>query len=212
MTRNTLLLMVGALLIAAGFGFYQFGATKSTAGTAEQGGVSSSQLAAHLSDYAKGDLAAMRIISSPVDLNDIKFTDQNEVPFSVKDFNGRIVLLNLWATWCPPCRHEMPSLHSLQEQKGDDQFEVVTVSIDLKDPAKPLAFLKSIDNTELTFYWDKQAKIFNDMKRIGLAFGMPTTVLIDRDGFAVGVLNGPAEWASKDALAIVEAAKTYAGS
>ena len=159
-----------------------------------------------LKPFAKGDMAAMRVLDKPVDLNYVTFTNDGGALLSVADWKGRTMLLNLWATWCPPCRHEMPSLEDLESQLGGENFEVVTVSIDLKSPDKPKAFFAEIDLKKLNFYWDGTAKIFNELKKHNLSFGMPTTILIDKNGMALGALNGPAVWNSKDAIALINQA------
>jgi len=159
-----------------------------------------------LKPLAKGSMAAMRILDKPLDLNKIAFSDNNGNSVTIADWNGRSVLLNLWATWCPPCRHEMPFLEDLQAKLGGEKFEVVTVSIDLKSPTKPKAFFAEIGLKALKFYWDGTGKIFTDLKMENLAFGMPTTVMIDENGMALGVLNGPATWNSDEAIALVQQA------
>lgn len=156
-----------------------------------------------LKPLAKGDMAAMRILDVPVDLNQVSFVDGDGKSLTIGDWKGRVVLLNLWATWCPPCRHEMPSLEDLQGQLGGENFEVVTVSIDLKTADKPKKFFAENDLKNLNFYWDGSAKIFTSLKKQNLSFGMPTTVLINRQGIALGVLNGPAVWNGAQALALI---------
>jgi thiol-disulfide isomerase/thioredoxin len=117
-----------------------------------------------------------------------------------------VVLLNLWATWCVPCRKEMPALDALQARLGGPDFEVVAVNIDTRDPEKPRSWLKETGVTGLAYYADASAKIFQDLKAAGRAFGMPTTILIDPQGCELATLAGPAEWASEDALAFIGAA------
>ena len=116
------------------------------------------------------------------------------------------MLLNLWATWCVPCRKEMPTLDALQQRLGGPDFEVVAVNIDTRDPDKPKAWLKEIGISKLAYYADPTAKTFQDLKAIGRAFGMPTTLLIDRQGCEIGTIAGPAEWASDDAVKLIQAA------
>lgn len=159
-----------------------------------------------LKPMTRGGMAAMRILDRPLDLSSISFSDGEGKALTIADWKGRTVLLNLWATWCPPCRHEMPSLEDLEKQLGGENFEVVAVSIDLKTTNKPMAFYTEIGIKELDFYWDGTAKIFNALKKQGLAFGMPTTILIDKQGMALGALNGPAEWNSPDAIALIKKA------
>ena len=122
------------------------------------------------------------------------------------DWRGRTVLLNLWATWCVPCRKEMPALDALQSDLGGPNFEVIAINIDTRDPAKPLAFLKETGVTHLTYYADPSAKVFQELKLAGKAFGMPTTLIVDRSGCEIGEMAGPAEWASADGVKLVSAA------
>ena len=116
------------------------------------------------------------------------------------------MLLNLWATWCVPCRKEMPALDALQGKLGSDTFEVVAVNIDTRNLDKPKTWLQEVGITKLGYYADPSAKVFQDLKAIGKAFGMPTTLLVDAQGCELGTLAGPAEWASDDAVKLIEAA------
>ncbi len=116
------------------------------------------------------------------------------------------MLVNLWATWCVPCRKEMPALDALEEKLGGPNFEVVAVNIDTRDPQKPLAFLKDAAVTHLAYYSDPSAKVFQDLKLAGKAFGMPTTLLVAPSGCELGIMAGPAEWASEDGVKLISAA------
>ena len=116
------------------------------------------------------------------------------------------MLVNLWATWCVPCRKEMPALESLQTRLGGPNFEVVAVNIDTRDPEKPRNFLKETNLTRLSYYSDQKAKVFQDLKAIGRALGMPTSVLVDAQGCEIATIAGPAEWDSEDALKLIAAA------
>ena len=116
------------------------------------------------------------------------------------------MLVNLWATWCVPCRKEMPALDSLQAKLGGKDFEVVAVNIDTRDPEKPKNFLKEANLTRLGYFADQKAKVFQDLKSIGKALGMPTSVLVDGQGCEIANLAGPAEWASDDAIKLIKAA------
>ena len=121
-------------------------------------------------------------------------------------FRGRNVLLNLWATWCEPCLREMPALDRVQAQLGGPGFEVVAVNIDTRNLERPRAWLEKAGVTRLAGYADHEARIFQDLRRAGLAEGMPTTLLIDSAGCRLGRLSGPAEWDSPDGLALLRAA------
>ena len=116
------------------------------------------------------------------------------------------MLLNLWATWCVPCRKEMPALDALEQRLGGPGFEVVAVNIDTRDADKPKAWLKEVGVQKLAYYADPTARTFQDLKAIGRAFGMPTTLLIDGQGCEIGTIAGPAEWASDDAIKLIKAA------
>jgi hypothetical protein len=100
----------------------------------------------------------------------------------------------------------MPALDALQAILGGPDFQVVAVNIDTRDPQKPLAFLKEVGITHLAYYSDPSARIFEDLKAAGKAFGMPTTVLIDHSGCEIGTMAGPAEWASDEGVKLVHAA------
>jgi hypothetical protein len=102
----------------------------------------------------------------------------------------------------------MPSLDALQTRLGGPNFEVVTVNIDTRDAEKPKAWLKEVGVSKLAYYADPAAKTFQDLKAVGRAFGMPTTMLIDPNGCEIGTIAGPAEWASDDALKLIQAAIT----
>jgi thiol-disulfide isomerase/thioredoxin len=134
------------------------------------------------------------------------FADADGKPRALSDFRGRTVLLNLWATWCVPCRKEMPALDALQAKLGSDRFEVVAINIDTRNLEKPRAWLQEVGITKLGYYADPSAKVFQDLKAIGKAFGMPTTLLVDPQGCELGALAGPAEWSGEDAVKLIEAA------
>ena len=107
----------------------------------------------------------------------------------------------------------MPALDELQGKLGDKDFEVVAVNIDTRDPEKPKAFLKDANLTRIGYFADQKAKVFQDLKAVGRALGMPTTVLVDAQGCEIGTIAGPAEWASEDAIKLIKAAvKPAAGS
>jgi thiol-disulfide isomerase/thioredoxin len=136
----------------------------------------------------------------------LAFKDGNGAAKSLADWRGRTVLLNLWATWCVPCRKEMPALDALQGKLGGGDFEVVSINIDTRDTDKPKEWLKNAGVDTLAYYADHSAKVFQDLKAIGKAFGMPTTLIVDPNGCELAALAGPAEWASDDALKLVTAA------
>jgi thiol-disulfide isomerase/thioredoxin len=147
-------------------------------------------------------MAALVIKPKPVDLPGVTFTDADGKSKSLADFSGKVVLLNIWATWCVPCREEMPALDKLQTKLGGNDFAVVAVNIDKGGPDKAAAFLSETGATNLALYTDPSGKLFSVLKVIG----MPTTLLIDGDGREIARLVGPADWASPEAIAVIEAA------
>jgi thiol-disulfide isomerase/thioredoxin len=105
-----------------------------------------------------------------------------------------------------PCRKEMPALDNLQAKLGSSDFQVVAINIDTRDPAKPKAFLNDANLTRLDYFTDATAGVFQDLKSIGRALGMPTSVLVDGQGCEIGTIAGPAEWDSDDAIKLISAA------
>lgn len=160
-------------------------------------------LAVALKPLAKGEVAALQIPSQPARLRDLAFKLPDGRETTLSAFRGRAVLVNLWATWCAPCRHEMPALDRLQQKFGGPDFEVVTINIDTRNTEKAAVFLDEIGVKSLTLYADPTAKIFQDLKSVGRAFGMPTTILLDKNGCELAYLAGPAEWSSPDAFAFI---------
>jgi thiol-disulfide isomerase/thioredoxin len=159
---------------------------------------------ATMTPFLKGQVAAMNPVANPRSLDALTFKDTDNKPLTLASFEGKTVLLNLWATWCLPCREEMPALNGLQKALGSDRFEVVTVNIDTGDDTKPKAFLSEIGVDTLGFYRDNTLAAFNVLKKEGLAFGLPATLLIDSKGCLIGSMNGPAAWDSPDAHALVK--------
>src|SRR3954471_24957373 len=122
------------------------------------------ELARKLAPFARGEVAAVNVARSPLKVPDIAFTDAAGKPVTLADFKGRTVLLNLWATWCVPCRKEMPTLDAVQAKLGGPNFQVVAVNIDTRDPGKPKQFLQDVDVNSLAYYADPSAKTFQDLK------------------------------------------------
>ncbi|HEY7662354.1 MAG TPA: TlpA disulfide reductase family protein [Xanthobacteraceae bacterium] len=164
------------------------------------------QLAQRLVPLARGEVAAFAPADPSRHLPDLAFRDGGGAQRHLADWRGRTVLLNLWATWCVPCRKEMPALAELEQKLGGPGFEVVAVNIDTRDADKPRAWLKEIGIDHLGYYADPTARIFQDLKVVGRAAGMPTTLLVDPAGCELGTMAGPAEWASQDGVALVTAA------
>jgi thiol-disulfide isomerase/thioredoxin len=163
-------------------------------------------LARRLAPLARGEVAAFAVADPSRRLPDLAFRDAAGAERHLSDWRGRTVLLNLWATWCVPCRKEMPALEALESKLGGPGFEVVAINIDTRDGDKPRAWLKEVGIDRLAYYADPTAKVFQDLKIMGRAAGMPTTLLVDPAGCEIGTVAGPAEWASEDAVKLVTAA------
>ena len=144
-----------------------------------------------------GDFVAF---DPPREMPPIGFVDGDEKPVGVADFAGKIVVLNLWATWCAPCVREMPALDRLQAARGGDGFAVVAVSFDRKGVPVVEQFFKRRKIGHLAIYVDNFVKTYRALKLKAL----PTTYILGRDGRALGVLAGPAEWDSPEALALID--------
>jgi thiol-disulfide isomerase/thioredoxin len=150
----------------------------------------------------RGAMAAFVVRSKPQELPELRFSAGDGKEVTLADWKGKVVLLNIWASWCVPCREEMPQLDKLQADLGGKDFEVVAVNIDRGGDAKAKQFLQETGATHLALYTDPSGKLFAAVKTVG----MPTTLLIDRDGKELGRLVGPADWGSEDAKRLIDAA------
>jgi thiol-disulfide isomerase/thioredoxin len=155
-----------------------------------------------LNGLNKGAMAAFVVRPKPLSLPDFSFEGPDGVKQTAADLKGKVVLLNIWATWCVPCREEMPQLNALQAELGGPDFEVAAINIDKGGTDKAKAFLEETGAKDLAFYADPSGKLFATLK----AVGMPTTLLLNAQGEEMGRLVGPADWASPEAKALIEAA------
>lgn len=173
--RQTLIGVGGLAALLAGSGVYRWRTSASDAGLTE--------FSAH---------------PSPRELGPLRFSDAQGAQRSLAGFLGRVVLLNVWATWCPPCREEMPTLDRLQAMLGGPGFEVVTVSIDGEGLPVVQAFFRQIGIRHLHPYIDT----FREVGTLG-AIGIPLTLLIDRDGREAARKFGPAAWDDRGIVATI---------
>jgi thiol-disulfide isomerase/thioredoxin len=150
---------------------------------------------------AKGSMAGVIVHNERKDIPAFTFTDAAGQQLDLSKWKGRVVVLNLWATWCAPCRKEMPDLAKLQTTLGGPDFEVVALSLDRKGLEASQAFLQEIGATKLATYIEPEAKSLAALQ----ALGLPATILIDRYGKEAGRLLGPAEWSSPEAQEMVKA-------
>ncbi len=195
----------GLLVLAAGaFGLYEI--RHSTGKRAAHTGAcaQSLNLAAAADPLVHGEVAALTLASGPNQLGQIAFDTADGTKTNVASFGGKTILLNLWATWCVPCRAEMPALDKLQAELGSSNFAVVPVNIDTARLDKARGFFKEIDATSLPYYNDNTADILQSLKQNEKIVGLPTTILIGRDGCEIGTMAGPAKWDSPDAKALIQ--------
>lgn len=121
---------------------------------------------------------------------DLRFVDGAGAPRSLADFRGRVILLNLWATWCVPCREEMPALDRLQAALGGADFEVLALSLDQAGVIAVKKFYEELGLRALHIYVDQNG---DALRKLG-SVGVPLTLLIDRDGRERWRVLGPREW------------------
>jgi thiol-disulfide isomerase/thioredoxin len=150
---------------------------------------------------SRGHMAAFIFRKAPEELPEVKFLDADGKERTLANWRGRIVLLNLWATWCLPCRKEMPALDRLQREMGSDKFQVVAVSVDRTGLAGARKFLDETKAGNLALYADPTARMAATLR----AAGLPATLLLDARGREIGRLLGPAEWDSDDAKRLIAA-------
>jgi thiol-disulfide isomerase/thioredoxin len=147
----------------------------------------------------RGAMETFRLHDVPRALPALSFRDGDDRPVSLEDFHGRIVLLNLWATWCAPCIDEMPALERLHTALGGEAFTVVALSIDRQGRRLVEPFLQRLNLTRLPVYLDPSGAV---ARTLGVP-GLPTTVLIDRDGRELGRIAGTAPWDGEAAANLI---------
>ncbi|WP_162914190.1 TlpA family protein disulfide reductase [Taklimakanibacter lacteus] len=196
-TLRPAILIVVLAVLATAFGVYLKGegdGKVETASPAAPGQVSRA--------LATGAMAAFVVKGERKPVPEISLTPENGAATSLKAWKGRVVLVNLWATWCAPCRKEMPALAQLQSEMGGPDFEVVAISVDRKGFEASGQFLKEVGATALKLYADPSTEALSQFQAVGL----PASILIDREGREIGRLLGPAEWNSPEAKALIKAA------
>ena len=176
------------------------------AGTANECPVQ--QAAAQIIDAAAvGELAALNGTGEGRGYADMAFSDASGTPMSVADFSGKALLVNFWASWCVPCREEMPALDAIATEYNSDRFMVLPINLDIGESGleKAQDFLDEGQFANLPLYADNTFAAFERLKREAVAIGLPATLLLDPEGCELAVLQGPAEWHSDDGRAVVEA-------
>jgi thiol-disulfide isomerase/thioredoxin len=203
---------VAVVLIAGGIALYvtERGSGNNAAVTASIGGTAQCSgdvaKAKAVGAAATGQVAAMSRADPPIELAGLAFNGPDGKPTTLGAFKGKTVLLNVWATWCAPCRAEMPELDKLQAEKGSSAFQVVAVNVDTGSDEKPKKFFSETGVKTLRLYRDDTLGVFNELKKQGLALGLPVSLLVGKDGCLLAHMNGPAAWASEDAGHLIDVA------
>jgi thiol-disulfide isomerase/thioredoxin len=137
---------------------------------------------------------------------DLAFVDAAGEAVTLAALSGKTLLVNFWATWCVPCREEMPALDAVSQKYGGADFEVVTINLDIgaDGPEKAKRFLDEEGLEHLPLYADPSFAAFERLKAAGVAIGLPASLLLDGDGCEIAVLQGPAEWDSEDGHKVIE--------
>jgi thiol-disulfide isomerase/thioredoxin len=207
-TLRRIPIAIATVVIGAGLGFVAIhglgGLTGSSGG--DPACRAAVDTARKIAPLAQGEVAALTMATTPLRLPELTFEDADGKARKLSDWRGKTVLVNLWATWCVPCRREMPALDNLQGKLAGPNFDVVAINIDTRDPDKPRTFMKEAKLTRLAYFSDQKAKSFQELKSIGRALGMPTSVLVDGSGCEIATIAGPAEWDSDDAIKLITAA------
>ena len=159
-----------------------------------------------LAPHARGEVAAVNVHSVPRPPPDFSFQGPDGETMTLADFEGRTVLVNLWATWCAPCRKEMPALNTVQAEFGDADFEVVAINVDTRNLDKPRAWLEEHGIDELRFFAEHEGVMLQNLQRSGHVVGLPTTVIFGPDNCELAILRGYADWASEDAFSFLREA------
>ncbi|WP_373085814.1 TlpA family protein disulfide reductase [Sneathiella sp.] len=154
----------------------------------------------NVSSFLTGEMQNFAPNGPPRLLKDFTFINADGEQVQISDYKGKVVLLNFWATWCAPCREEMPGLDQLQADMGGDDFQVVAISQDLQGMEKVQAFFKKYKIKNLGAFNDKTLK----SGRSAGVFGLPASILLNADGKEIGRLVGPAEWDAPESKALIQ--------
>ena len=154
---------------------------------------------ADIADLREGDMRKLVVHGEPVAAAEAPFTLEDGGEGRLSDYAGQVVLVNFWATWCAPCREEMPTLDAIQQEFGGEDFQVLTIATGRNPPPAMAAFFEDAGIEALPLHTDPRQALARAMGVLGL----PVTVILDREGREVARLQGEADWASESARAIL---------
>lgn len=159
---------------------------------------------------ATGQLAGLNGTGTGRGYAAMAFTDAAGKPVTLKDFAGKTLLVNFWASWCIPCRAEMPALDKLAAAENGPDFMVLPINLDLGAGGldKARKFLADNGWTNLPLYADSTMDAFKQLQVTAVATGLPSSLLLDKKGCEIGVLQGPAVWDSPDGTKVIRALKS----
>lgn len=195
----------GVALVAVG-ALVAFALASRNSEPVAQACIPAAETLAALEPTARGEVAAVSVHAAPRTMPEIGFEGPEGQPLTLSDFAGKTVLVNLWATWCAPCREEMPALDALQARYGGEDFEVVAINVDTRNLDAPRAWLAEHGIDDLAYYAENRGTLMQTLQRSGHVVGLPTTILVGAGGCELAILKGPAEWSSEDAFAMIRAA------
>ena len=152
-------------------------------------------------ELRQGDMKKLNFHSKPKPVSQIPFDDLDGGRHRLSDYQGKYVLVNFWATWCAPCRKEMPTLEALQVALGGEDFQVLTIATQNPQTAGIPRFFAQAGVENLPMMNDAGSRLSRAMA----VFGLPTTVLLNPEGQEIARLKGDADWASESALAVLRA-------
>ncbi|GJD30412.1 Thiol:disulfide interchange protein TlpA [Methylobacterium adhaesivum] len=198
-------LAAGAVLVAA------VGAGLAVYGTGQTGGNSApcaaaSEAVARIAPKARGAVAALQVLETPRPAPALAFKGPDGADTTLASLDGRLRLVNLWATWCAPCKAEMPALDRLEAEFGGPDFAVVTINVETRALDKPPQWLRDNGIAHLAYYADPGGRVLPAIQKDTGSQGLPTTMLVDAKGCTLGVMKGPADWSGPDAKHLIAAA------
>ena len=199
--RAAIILGLAGLALAIAAWFWLGNAGQARECPVQEGGATA------IGDAAVGELAALNGTGEGRGYSTMAFKDAAGKDMTIADFKGKKLLVNFWASWCVPCREEMPALDALATEYNSDAFMVLPINLDIGAGGleKAQAFLDENSFANLPLYADNTFAAFERLKQQAVAVGLPATLVLDENGCELGVLQGPAEWNTDDGRAVIEA-------